>query len=79
MTTKCKHCGVPIKWLTTTAGKKIPVDADSRPYWVKGKCRIVTPQGVVLACEYEGDGEADGYGYVPHFSNCTYLKAKKGA
>ena len=79
MTTKCKYCGLPIKWFTTTSGKKIPVDADSRPYWIKGKKRIVLPTGEVLACEYEGIGTPTGQGYVPHHANCTYLKAKKGA
>ena len=73
MVVKCKRCNAPIRWLTTTAGKKMPVDADSRPYWKhpKGKCRIVTAKGEVFACEYEGDGKEDGLGYVPHWASCS--------
>lgn len=76
MTTKCKYCGLPIKWFTTIAGKKMPVDADSRPYWLKekGKNRIVLPTGKVLVCEYDGIGKPTGQGYVPHWASCTKYK-----
>ena len=72
-TTKCKFCGAPIKWFVTKAGKKMPVDAESRPFWKKekGKSRIVLLSGEVYACEYEGTCEPDGYGYVPHWASCT--------
>ena len=76
VTTKCKICNAPIRWLTTVNGKKMPVDAESRPYWKmpKGKKRIATTQGEVFACEYEGEGNADGQGFVPHWASCLHSK-----
>jgi len=73
MIVKCKYCNAPIRWITTTKGKKMAVEADSRPFWKvpKGKMRIVTSQGEVFACEYEGEGEADGSGWMPHWANCS--------
>ena len=73
MIVKCKFCNAPIRWLTTTKGKKMPVDGDSRPYWLKpkGSKRIVTSSGEVLSCEYEGEGKEDGHGYTPHHASCT--------
>ena len=81
MVTKCKFCNAPIRWLTTTAGKKMPVDADSRQYWRKdgGKSRIVTAQGEVFACEYDGEGQESGYGYVPHWASCSNYNRRNGA
>ena len=76
MIVKCKFCSVPIRWLTTVKGKKMPVDGDSRPYWLKprGGKRIVTAQGEVFSCEYEGGGKPDGHGYVPHAASCTHCR-----
>ena len=79
-TTKCKHCGAPIKWFVTKEGKKMPVQPDARDYWIKekGKCRIVLPTGDVLACEYEGEGKPSGQGYVPHWASCIGNKKSGG-
>lgn len=70
---KCRACGAEIAWIKTTAGKNMPCDADMMMYWQKekGSRRIVTPNGEVLACEYEGEhGKATGMGYVPHWATC---------
>ena len=76
MEVKCKFCSLPIRWLITTNGKKMPVDAYSRPYWKvpKGKMRIVTGVGEVFACEYQGEGKPDGHGYTPHHGTCSRFK-----
>ena len=70
---KCRACGAPIVWIKTTAEKNMPCDADAVAYWKKekGLCRVVTPNGEVFACEYNGDPEkVTGNGYVPHWANC---------
>jgi len=81
MIVKCKFCNAPIRWITTVKGKKMPVDGDSRPYWLKpkGSKRIVTAHGEVFSCEYEGEGKESGHGWVPHYASCPRNKQlKKG-
>ena len=71
---KCKKCGAKIIWIKTIAGKNMPCNPEPIKYWEKlgAKWKIVTPNGEVLSCEYEGDPEkATGMGYTPHFGNCT--------
>ena len=69
----CKHCGAKIVWIQTVSGKNMPCEAERVMYWERlgAKDRIVTPNGEVLRCEYEGDPDkATGIGYVPHWGNC---------
>ncbi len=75
----CKKCGRRILWIRTSAGKNMPVDETFVNYRLEGggKDRIVTPEGEVVSCTGGvGAGEADGYGYVPHFATCRVTKGK---
>ncbi len=70
---KCKGCGAPIIWIKTLAGKSTPCDPDLVMYWEKPKAKgkVVTPNGEVLSCEFDGELEkATGLGYVSHWSTC---------
>lgn len=69
----CRGCGQPILWIKTTGGKSLPCDPDPLTYReaAKGRERIVTPNGEVLACEIESDtSKATGIGYKAHWSTC---------
>lgn len=52
----------------------MPVDPQLIDYVIpkdrKGKERIVTPEGDVLAAE-KTTGSGDGFGYISHFATCT--------
>lgn len=70
---KCRKCGKEIIFIKTSAGKSMPCDAGQVMYWAdrKGKARIVTPNGEVVACRLEGDLQtATGVGYTSHFATC---------
>src|SRR5699024_8709210 len=78
---KCKGCGAPIVWIKTTGGKAMPCD----PNWVTyksepgGPNRIVTSIGQVLSCKTGvASYEADGVGYVPHWSTCKEADSFRG-
>ena len=76
---KCKACGAEIIQINTVAGKSMPCDADLTTYWEKlgAKNKIVTPNGEVFSCEYEGLSEkATGIGYKPHWGSCPSYKRK---
>lgn len=77
--TFCKKCGMHIVWINTTQGKHMPCNAAPVEYWpVKGGSqRIVTPDGRVIACEFQGfDGVPSERGYIPHFGYCLGNKKK---
>ena len=70
---KCRKCGQEIIWIKTASGKSMPCDPEEVVYWKdsKGKGRVVTPNGEVVACRLDGDPqEATGMGYVSHFATC---------
>lgn len=70
---KCKGCGAEIIWIGTAGGKSIPCDPAQVYYWerAKAKGKVVTPNGEVLSCVFEGDPQkATGIGYVSHWSTC---------
>ena len=72
-TGKCRGCGAKILWIQTAAGKSMPCDPEQVTYWEKPGAagKIVTPNGEVISCEFEGDpAKATGIGYVSHFSTC---------
>ena len=76
-TTKCKGCGDPIIWVPTLGGKAMPCDPEPLTYWERPKApgKIVTPNGMVLSCVFEGDPqEATGIGYRPHWASCPKYK-----
>ena len=70
---KCKSCGAEIAWIETVGGKKMPCGAQMVTYWerAKAKGKIITPNGEVLSCVFEGElSKATGIGYVPHWATC---------
>lgn len=74
---KCKGCGAEIIWIKTQTGKKMPCNPDMVMYWEKknGKGKIITPNGEVLSCVFEGETEkATGYGYTTHWNTCPEAK-----
>ena len=77
---KCKKCGDPIIFIKTSAGKNMPCDPGLIPYWRdnRGKQRIVTPDGEVIACRLEGDPQKiTGVGHIPHWATCPNAKEFK--
>ena len=69
---KCKSCGADIIWIKTTNGKNMPCDLHPVRYWQqdKGKGTVVTKNGEVISCAFEGEGFPTGCAYVPHWSTC---------
>lgn len=57
---RCKRCFQPIRWLTTVAGKKMPVDANREP---RGTVELIG--GVAHVVPPTEDPR-----YVPHFASC---------
>lgn len=70
---RCKGCGRPILWITSFSRRPIPCDPEPVPYWEheKAKGKIVTPNGMIISCDFQGDQQAaTGLGYVPHWATC---------
>lgn len=69
---RCKSCGAEIIWIRTIGGKQMPCDPEPVPYWERlgASDRIVTANGEVLACEFEGDGAPTGRGHISHMGTC---------
>lgn len=70
---KCKGCNRNIIWIKTDTGKSMPCDPDEVLYWEKAKAKgkVVTPNGEIISCEFEGDpAKPTGIGYVPHWATC---------
>ena len=64
----CKGCGAQILFIS-----KMPVNPEQVTYWRRAgaKGKVVTPNGEVLSCDFEGDPQkATGVGYVTHFATC---------
>lgn len=69
----CRGCGRPIIWIRTAAGRSMPCDPELITYWQTpgGSKKVVTPNGVVISAELEGDQDAaTGIGYRNHFATC---------
>lgn len=78
---KCKGCGAPIVWIKTTGGKAMPCDPNLVTYKAErgGSNRIVMPTGQVVSCKTGvASNEADGIGYVPHWSTCKAAGSFRG-
>lgn len=75
---KCKYCHREIRFIGTVDGHQIPVDNKIVPYYFgeNNRGRVVTSDGHVLPCEFVGQGDPAGYGFVPHFATCNYKKVK---
>lgn len=70
---QCRSCGKRIRFIRMKSGKSMPVDDTILNYKVdpKGKERIVTPGGDVVACVTGVSAdEATGFGYISHFATC---------
>ena len=71
-TTKCRKCGAEIKFIKTTSGKWLPVDAKPVYYSLIGKKdRVVTTDGRVISCTIV-DTATDCVGYMPHWATCEF-------
>lgn len=69
----CRGCGAEIIFIKTANGKAIPCDPGTVTYWERkgAKDKIVTPNGEVISCDYEGKvGKETGVGYIPHWATC---------
>ena len=69
----CKRCGAKIVWIETPGKKMMPCDPVMQIYWARPKARgkIVTPNGEVISCDFEGDpDQATGLGFIPHWATC---------
>lgn len=70
----CRGCGAPIDWITTTAGKSMPVDPE--PVFVMegaGTDRFVTDEGeVILGRRALPEEESPDLpvAFVPHWKTC---------
>lgn len=77
---RCKECNRAIAYIRTSKGLMMP--CEPIPRWYKkdpsGKDRILTPDGELVRVRVVSSTiGADGYGYLPHFANCTHEKKKK--
>lgn len=82
---KCRSCGAPIVWITTTNGKAMPCDARERAYIESGdkKDTVVLETGETVRCTIITGGgmmpqAASGWGRVPHWATCPQAKSWKG-
>lgn len=70
----CRGCGARIDWITTQAGKSMPVDPE--PVFViegAGKDRFVTDEGVVILGRRalpEEENQGLPVAFVPHWKSC---------
>lgn len=70
---QCRACGKSIVWMKTKAGKSMPCDARFYRYRAdeNGSQRILNHSGEIIKCELvEGQENATGFGYMPHFATC---------
>lgn len=71
---KCKGCGAPMEWITTKAGKHIPVDPE--PVQViegDGRDTFVTDEGDIITGRIAEPDEMTmdlPVGFVPHWKTC---------
>ena len=72
---KCKSCGAEIIWITTTTGKKMPVDAGAVQFHQDpaGKEIFVTNGGAVVRGTTAKKGDSGtSEGYNSHFATCPF-------
>lgn len=70
---RCKSCGEEIVWMKTKNGRDMPCDPNLVPFWAKfkGKGKVVTLEGDVVSCEFEGPlDEMTNVGRIPHWATC---------
>lgn len=70
----CRGCGAPIEWITTTAGRSMPVDPE--PVFIiegGGRDRFVTDEGEVMTGRRalpEEENRSLPVAFVPHWKTC---------
>lgn len=73
MTARCRSCGAPIVWATTTRGRLMPVDVDPTP---DGTLLLTGPPAALrvdAAAEPTlFDGETDPPRYTSHYATCPH-------
>ncbi len=70
----CKGCGDPILWITTKAGKFMPVDEEPVAVIVgQGNERFITDEGDVIVGRRAEPTEKSielPVGFIPHWKTC---------
>ena len=68
---RCRECGNDIRFIRTTAGRYMPVDARVIFFTPDeaGTDRVMTEYGEVKRATISADGEL--VGYMPHFATCS--------
>jgi len=71
MPQSCPNCRQPVRWLLTTFGERMPVDADPVP----GGTIAIDEAGRAVKVA----GSPDRRAYVPHYLTCarSYLAPKR--
>ena len=77
---KCRSCGAEIVWMQMRSGASMPCDPALVPFWakLKGKGKIVTQDGDLVSCEFEGPmDDMTNVGRIPHWATCPFSLAHK--
>lgn len=77
---KCRSCGAEIVWIQMRSGASMPCDPALVPFWakLKGKGKIVTQDGDLVSCEFEGPmDDMTNVGRIPHWATCPFSRAHK--
>ena len=61
-TSNCRSCGAEIRWVLTTAGRRMPVDAEPHLVMVSTGETLLT----------DGPLVKPAYGYTSHFATCPH-------
>ncbi len=67
----CRSCGARVRWIRTTAGKAMPVNAEPIRFERGGGPEtFVTPEGKVERGKRDPEGTLTGY--ISHFATCPH-------
>lgn len=77
----CRSCSTPVRWVETTAGKRMPLDPDPCPDGNFEFTEADREDGPVRALTAEQlAGPAERYRYKSHFATCPQSRTwRKGA
>jgi hypothetical protein len=64
----CRSCDAPIRWVKTTTGKRMPLDAEPVP-----DGNLVLVDGVATVVDADAAGTRERY--TSHFSTCPQAKS----
>lgn len=84
MTPTCRGCHAKIRFITTTAGKPMPVDPEPLQEWVTDAPRGTAPKITLVTSDGRMEtgwqasvivsGSRSIEGYVPHWATCPKAK-----